>query len=110
MLVGATVCLSAYLAIQVAPEILGARRVLSGPVDQLSSDELDRARDHLAAASESLESGAADALRLLPLARQNVDALARVTDARTALGDATPGCSSTRELSSEPSRPPTVPE
>ena len=88
VLAGAAICLSAYLALQVGPELLGARRVLSGPVSELSGDELDRARDHLAAANESLDSGTADLLRLLPLARQNVDALARVSDALVEVVDA----------------------
>ena len=102
MLAGATVCFSAYVALQVAPEILGARQVLSGPVDHLSTHELERARDHLAAANDSLESGPADVLRLLPIARQNIDALARVTDSLVGVVDAGSSLKSVSELGSTP--------
>ena len=73
--------LAAFLALQVAPELLGARSVLSKPVTELSDEDLADARAHLVQARDALDGGAAAVLRLLPVARQNVDALARVSDA-----------------------------
>jgi Protein of unknown function (DUF4012) len=80
--------LGALLAIQVAPELLGARRVLSKPVIDLSNEDLRDAQAHLADAQKALDGAAATALRFLPIARQNVDALARVTDAMVEVVDA----------------------
>lgn len=80
--------LSAFLAVQVAPELLGARSVLSRPVTDLSNEDLRDAQAHLAEAQNALDGGAATALRLLPIARQNVDALARVSDAMGEVVDA----------------------
>lgn len=73
--------LSAFLAVQVAPELLGARRVLSKPVTELSNQDLRDAQAHLVQAQDALDGPPATALRLLPVARQNVDALARVSEA-----------------------------
>ena len=73
--------LAALLALQVAPELLGARKVLSKPVTELSTQDLTEARDHLVQAGDALDGPAATALRFLPVARQNVDALGRVSDA-----------------------------
>ncbi|HWL49999.1 MAG TPA: DUF4012 domain-containing protein [Acidimicrobiia bacterium] len=73
--------LAALLALQVAPELLGARRVLSKPVTELSTKDLGDARDHLVKAQDALDGPAGTALRFLPVARQNVDALGRVTEA-----------------------------
>ena len=72
--------LAALLAIQVAPELLGARKVLSKPVTDLSTKDLGEARDHLVNAQDALDGPAATALRFLPVARQNIDALGRVTE------------------------------
>ncbi|MGH2749786.1 MAG: DUF4012 domain-containing protein [Actinomycetota bacterium] len=80
--------LSAFLALEVAPELLGARRVLGGSVTELSTEDLLTARAHLENAQGALDSGAASALRLLPVARQNVDAFARVSDSLTEVVDA----------------------
>ena len=80
--------LSAFLAVQVTPELLGARSVLSKPVTDLSNEDLLDAQAHLAGARDALDGGAATVLRLLPIARQNVDALARVSDAMGAVVEA----------------------
>ena len=80
--------LAALLALQVAPELLGARRVLSKPVTELSTKDLGDARDHLVKAQDALDGPAATALRFLPVARQNVDALGRVTEAMADVVDA----------------------
>jgi Protein of unknown function (DUF4012) len=77
----AAVGLGAFLTLQVAPELIGARRVLSKPVTDLSAADLDDAAEHLENAQSALDGAAAGFLRLLPVARQNVDALARVNEA-----------------------------
>jgi len=80
--------LAAFLALQVAPELLGARSVLSKPATDLSTEDLRDARAHLVQAQDALDGPAAAALRLLPIARQNVDALGRVSQAMGEVVDA----------------------
>ena len=80
MLAFVAIALTGYVALRVAPELVGARRLLAGPVEKLTRGELASAQDNLTTARDHLDGVAANFLRLLPVTRQNVDALARVTD------------------------------
>lgn len=73
--------LSAYVLARAGRELLLARSVLSGSLAELTDAEIRAARSHLVGAGEVLDSTAADLLRLVPVARQNLAAIESVTDA-----------------------------
>ncbi|MDQ3662573.1 MAG: DUF4012 domain-containing protein [Actinomycetota bacterium] len=79
--------LSAFVVIPVVQDLQAAQRLLSRSPD-LETDTLRPAREHLAHARNRLHSLPATLLRLLPVARQNVDALRAVSGSGLGVVDA----------------------
>jgi Protein of unknown function (DUF4012) len=67
--------LTIYVRARVKPEVHEANRILSGNVTDLSSREITAAERHLQTARDVLYSLPADLLRLIPIERQNLDAV-----------------------------------
>jgi hypothetical protein len=77
---GALVLICAlYTAFTVGRHLLGARSALSGSVSRLDTDSIIAAADDLQAASDSFDDLPVQVLRLLPVVRQNLDALEAAT-------------------------------
>lgn len=70
-----------YVAITAGPNLLAARSALSGPAQDLLTRDIGRARDHLAAAGNDLDSPPARLLRVVPVIGQNLGAVRAVSEA-----------------------------
>jgi Protein of unknown function (DUF4012) len=73
--------LALYVGLNVRRELNAARGVLGNPMEDLSSGDVLEARKHLEAAEGSLSGPPATILRLIPLMRQNIQAVDAVVDA-----------------------------
>jgi hypothetical protein len=74
-LVAVVTVLTFYVVARVAPQISAARKILSANVTNLSGGDIVVAEHHLDTAHSVLHGWAASILRVLPLERQNLDAV-----------------------------------
>lgn len=73
------ICLATYVAFRVGPELQTARAILRSP-REASLDDLDRAKAGIERANSVLNGVPARILRLLPVSRQNIDAVRAITN------------------------------
>jgi hypothetical protein len=74
-LVAVITVLTIYVVARVSPQISAARKILSANVTNLSSSDIVLAENHLNTAHGVLHGWAANILRVVPLERQNLDAV-----------------------------------
>jgi hypothetical protein len=74
-LVAVFTVLTIYVVARTGPQIAAAREILSGNVANLSTSDIALAETHLSAAHEDLHGLAASILRVVPVERQNLDAV-----------------------------------
>ena len=80
--------LAAFVGLPVARDLDAARKVIGGAPRRLDAADLRAARGHLADVRDRLRSPAGFALRLLPVLRQNLQALEGVSQATVEVLDA----------------------
>jgi Protein of unknown function (DUF4012) len=80
-LVAIITVLTIYVVARVAPQISTARQILSTNVTELGSDDIRAAESHLSTAQTVLQGWAANILRIVPVERQNLDAVRTGVDA-----------------------------
>jgi hypothetical protein len=67
--------MAAYVGLAAGRDLVAARRILATPVDELESEQIEAAKDHLVRAEGHLNSVPAKILGLLPIAHQNLQAV-----------------------------------
>jgi hypothetical protein len=76
-----------YVTIPVNRDLNAAKGILSSDIDELTAADVDAARARLASADDRLDSIPAALLRLVPVARQNLNAVDEAVDAATPVLD-----------------------
>ncbi|MDP9233212.1 MAG: DUF4012 domain-containing protein [Actinomycetota bacterium] len=79
-LVAVISALTIYVVVRTSPQISAAREILSGNITSLRSSDIALAEKHLNAAHDDLHGLAANILRVVPLERQNLDAVRNGVD------------------------------
>lgn len=72
---------AAYVGLAAGKELMAARSILGTPAEELEAAQIDAAESHLTKADAHLNSFPAQILSLLPIARQNLQAVGAVVDA-----------------------------
>jgi uncharacterized protein DUF4012 len=73
--------MAVYVAIPLRRDLLAAQSVMSVPLGDIGRDDIEQALDHLKAANRRLSGVAPAVLRLVPVARQNINAVDGIVDA-----------------------------
>lgn len=72
---------AAYVGLAAGKDLVAARSILSTPVGELTPQQIDAAEFHLQSADHHLDGIPAKILRLLPVARQNLQAVESIVEA-----------------------------